>query len=74
MGAELMLKLFLWKKLTGTKALSPSLAALLPLHQAWCLHSLPLIWMSTALPFPLRNGQWFLLIHENTAAAMPRAQ
>lgn len=58
----------------GQGHLLRDLTALLPLHQAWCLHSLSLARMSTALPLPLCDCQRFLLIHENTAAAMPGAQ
>ena len=73
-GVELVPGLWLWRELASPEALFPTLAALLPLHQTWCLHPLPLAWMFTSLPLPLCNCQRFLLIHENTAAAMPRAQ
>lgn len=58
----------------GQGHLLRDLTALLPLHQARCLHPLPLSQMFTALPFPLCNCQWFLFIHENAATALPRAQ
>lgn len=58
----------------GQGHLLRDLTALFPLHQARCLHPLPLTRMSTALPLPLCDCQRFLLIHENTAAAMPGAQ
>lgn len=58
----------------GQGHLLRDLTALLPLRQVRSLHPLPLTWVSTALPLPLCDCQRFLLVHENTAAAMPRAQ
>lgn len=58
----------------GQGHLLRDLPALLPLHQVRGLHSLPLTWMSTALPLSLCSCQWFLPIHENPAAALPRPQ
>lgn len=58
----------------GQGHLLRDLTALLPLRQVRCLRSLPLARMFQALPLPLCDCQWFLLIHENAAAALPRAQ
>lgn len=58
----------------GQGRLLRDLTALLPLHQVRCLRSLPLARMFTALPLSLCDCQWLLLIHENTAAALPGAQ
>lgn len=58
----------------GQGRLLRDLTALLPLRQVWCLRSLPLTRMFTALPLSLCDCQWLLLIHENTAAALPGAQ
>lgn len=58
----------------GQGHLLRDLTALLPLRQVRCLHSLPLSWMLSALPLSLCGSQWVLLIHENTAAALPGPQ